>query len=231
MKSSITYSLATAAIIVTSATFIYAGGCGTKSASACGTKATVASAAHCDADCPGKGSCGEVCATDKGCSTACPSKQAAKAEGKSYAKACSVNCGAEKCADGCVKAKKCKSACGSAKAASQAYSTINTESLKALVASGESVVIVDARSGKYDDGRRIPGAISLAADASKETIKQALPDKGAKIVAYCSSEKCPASANLAKRLVKYGYSNVHKYPEGIAGWTASGNTVTTVAAK
>lgn len=138
---------------------------------------------------------------------------------------------AEECATKCANGCKCDASCPGKSTAAHSYSTIDTEGLKQLIASGEAVVIVDARSGKYDDGQRIPGAVSLAANASDETIAQVLPDKNAKIVTYCSNERCPASANLAKRLVKLGYTNVHKYPQGIAGWTAAGNPVTTVAAK
>jgi len=190
MKTPITYSLATAAAILASAAFIYAGGaCSTKDASSCSSKEAYTQS----------GTCGSTTAEE-------------------CAKKCGNNC-------------HCDASCPGTQAAQHTFSTIDTEGLKALIASGEAVVIVDARSGKYDDGRRIPGVVSLSADARDETIAQVLPDKNAKVVAYCSNEKCPASANLAKRLVKLGYTNVHKYPHGIAGWTAAGHPVTTAAAK
>lgn len=160
-------------------------------------------------------------------------------------KACSVsaaytkaeNCGsktAAECATKCSKGCQCDTSCpgkSDKEATAAAYKVISTESLKALLASGSPVTVVDARSGKYDDGRRIAGAISLPANASDEAIANALPDKHATIVTYCSNTRCPASAKLAARLVKLGYTNVHKYSDGIAGWTAAGNAVTTVAAK
>lgn len=137
---------------------------------------------------------------------------------------------AEECATKCAKGCTCDESCPGKSAAAPAYSTIDTEGLKQLLLSGEPVAVVDARSGKHDDGQRIPGAVSLAATASDKTIARVLPDKHAKIVTYCSNQRCPASSNLAKRLVQMGYTNVHKYPDGIAGWTAAGNPVTTVAA-
>jgi PQQ-dependent catabolism-associated CXXCW motif protein len=41
------------------------------------------------------------------------------------------------------------------------------------------------------------------------------------IVVYCH-ERCWLSWNAAKRAVRYGYRNVHWYPDGIEGWTAAG---------
>ncbi|MCX7847778.1 MAG: rhodanese-like domain-containing protein [bacterium] len=189
MKPSLTYGLATAAVVLATTAFVYAGG-------ACGWKA----ASRDEAAVYGKGgTCGSATAAE--CAT--------------------------KCTKGCY----CDTSCPGKETAEHGYRVIDTASLKALLASGEPVTVVDARSGKYDDGRRIAGAISLPANASDEAIARALPDKQAKIVTYCSNTKCPASAKLAKRLVALGYTNVHKYPDGIAGWTAAGNPVSTVAAK
>jgi rhodanese-related sulfurtransferase len=111
------------------------------------------------------------------------------------------------------------------------YQTVSTEELKKTLAKEEPVILVDARSGKYDDGRRIGNAKQLASSASAEEIEAALPDKDAKIVAYCSSLKCPASKQLAHKLVDLGCKNVVKYPDGIDGWVADGNEVKEPAKK
>ena len=108
---------------------------------------------------------------------------------------------------------------------------IDTKELAQMIASNTPMVIVDARSGKYDDGRRIADAKQLAADAKDAAIAKALPDKDALIVAYCTNKECPASAKLAARLIALGYTKVHKYPEGIEGWVAAGNSVTSEKAK
>jgi len=102
---------------------------------------------------------------------------------------------------------------------------INTAGLKALIDAKTSFVLIDARSGKWDDGKRIPGAKTLDASASDEKIAEMLPDKSALIVTYCGGLKCPASNQLAERLAKMGYSNVIEYPEGIAGWMDKGHKV------
>ena len=106
------------------------------------------------------------------------------------------------------------------------YGKIDTSGLKSLVASGVSLTLVDARTPQYDDGKRIPGALTLPAGSSESEVASVLPDKDALIVAYCSNLKCPASAMLADQLVSLGYKNVVKYPEGLAGWIDAGQSVT-----
>lgn len=103
--------------------------------------------------------------------------------------------------------------------------TISTAALKVLLDTSDDVVVLDARSDKYDDGRRLPGAVQLTADSSKEQLTDVVPDKDALIVAYCSNLKCPASTHLAHHLLKHGYSNVIKYPEGLEAWIAAGHGV------
>jgi rhodanese-related sulfurtransferase len=103
---------------------------------------------------------------------------------------------------------------------------INTSALKALIASGVKLTLVDARVGKYDDGRRIPNAINLGPEATVSEIESVLPSKEALIVTYCASLKCPAGRILATRLSALGYKLVMEYPEGIEGWVAQGNLVT-----
>ncbi|MBT3376641.1 MAG: rhodanese-like domain-containing protein [Lentisphaerae bacterium] len=129
-------------------------------------------------------------------------------------------------------AAKSKSPCGTAAGcaapvdAAAVEATISTDALAAILRSGVSVAVLDARTGKYDDGRRIPGAKSLASNATADQVKAAAGEKkDGLIVAYCSNLKCPASKRLATSLKKLGYTNVLEYPEGIDGWAKAGKTV------
>ena len=106
---------------------------------------------------------------------------------------------------------------------------VNTMVLKTMMAAGAPVTILDARSGKYDDGRRIPGAIGLGADSKDEDILNTVKSKDALIVTYCANLKCPASKALAEKLRTLGYKHVLEYPFGIEGWVEGGNAVSTVA--
>lgn len=103
--------------------------------------------------------------------------------------------------------------------------TVSTAGLAALLNAGTDLVLLDARSDRYDDGRRIPGAKQLTATQAGKGANQYIDDKDALVVAYCSNVKCPASAKLAKRLQKLGYTNVLKYPAGIDGWVEAGHSV------
>ncbi len=91
--------------------------------------------------------------------------------------------------------------------------------------SGVPLTILDARSGQYDDGKRIPGALSLNAESKPEEIAKVLPNKEGLIITYCANLKCPASDMLYKHLKSLGYSNLLEYPEGIQGWIEAGNPV------
>ena len=128
----------------------------------------------------------------------------------------------EECATVCAP----KPAEDAAKTEQHAYGILDSAALKALVTAKTPMVLVDARTPKWDDGRRIPGALYVPADSDDAAIAKALPDKNALIVAYCTNLQCPASKMLAEKLVKSGYKNVMKYPDGLEGWIAAGNAVT-----
>ncbi|HNV70594.1 MAG TPA: rhodanese-like domain-containing protein [Candidatus Ozemobacteraceae bacterium] len=106
-----------------------------------------------------------------------------------------------------------------------AFPTVTGEELSKLIADKVPVVILDARSGKWDDGKRIPGAKQLTDTATPEEVAKLVPAKDAKVVTYCSNLKCPASLHLAEHLKKLGYTNVVKYPGGLEDWLKSGKEV------
>ncbi len=103
--------------------------------------------------------------------------------------------------------------------------TIETSALAALVKSGIPLVLLDARTGKYDDGRRLPGAKQLGPKATAEEAAALIKAKDSLVVTYCANPKCPASGHLAARLKELGYTNVLEYPQGIEGWVKAGLSV------
>lgn len=106
-----------------------------------------------------------------------------------------------------------------------AATPIDTGVLCTLIRSNVPVTILDARAGKYDDGRRIGGAKVVKPDADKKTLARLVPGKGSLIVTYCGGPTCPLSSKLADRLAKLGYHHVLEYPQGISGWTKTGHDV------
>jgi rhodanese-related sulfurtransferase len=206
-------------------------GCG-----ACGAHAEVKEACPegcakpcCKATDAAKKACATKCADKRDCASKCD-KAAKKCASKSAcgvksAKACPVTGACSTTAPKKACGPGCKKPCCAGKGE---IAEINTSGLKALLDSGAKVYVLDARSGKYDDGRRIPGAESLSAKATEKEAKKAVRSKDALVVTYCAGLKCPASAMLAKRLKEFGYKNVIEYRHGIQGWTDAGHPVTAV---
>ncbi len=133
----------------------------------------------------------------------------------------------ESCPDGvcAAEAKSEKPASETEPVKEESPATINTAGLKTLIGSGVPLTILDARSGKWDDGKRLPGALSLNSESKPEEIAKVLPKKDALVITYCSNLKCPASHKLYTHLKSLGYSNLIEYPEGIQGWIEAGNPV------
>lgn len=102
---------------------------------------------------------------------------------------------------------------------------IDTAALSVLLESGVPVTLLDARMGKSDDGRRIPGAVALDPKVSAEQAAKAIKTKDALIVAYCTNVKCQASEVLAEHLKALGYTHVLRYEKGIETWVESGHKV------
>ena len=102
---------------------------------------------------------------------------------------------------------------------------INTTVLENLMESNVPMVLLDARSGKWDDKSRIPGAQSLNDKSSREEVEKIIKSKNILVVTYCSSLKCPASSKLYIHLKKLGYKNVLEYPFGIKEWLEVGNDI------
>ncbi len=175
----------------------------------------------CDGDC--SKACCSAKVAKKGCGAACKTACPTTPEAR---KACAAKCPTSAC--GTSKCPKtacgpdCKKPCCADKGQ---VAAINTSGLKALMDAKATLTILDARSGKYDDGRRIPGAQSLAPNASAKAAKKAIRSKQALVVTYCSNLKCPASGRLAANLRKLGYTNVIEYRHGIEGWAAAGHPI------
>ncbi len=102
---------------------------------------------------------------------------------------------------------------------------INIAVLENLIESNIPMVLLDARSGKWDDKSRIPSAQSLNDKSTKEEVEKIIKNKDTLVVTYCSSLKCPASNRLYIHLKKLGYKNVLEYPFGIQGWLEAGNDI------
>lgn len=108
----------------------------------------------------------------------------------------------------------------------QSHITINAKELKSWYDQKKSMVVLDARSKKYFDGRLLPNAKWLPSESSEKEILTAVPNKESLIVVYCGGVKCPASRWLYDKLHSMGYNNVYEYHEGIEDWVQKGYPTT-----
>ncbi len=102
---------------------------------------------------------------------------------------------------------------------------INITVLENLLESNLPMVLLDARTGKWDDKTRIPGAQSLNDKSTKDEVGKVIKTKDTLVIVYCVNLKCPASKNLYIHLKKLGYKNILEYPFGIERWLESGNDI------
>jgi len=102
---------------------------------------------------------------------------------------------------------------------------INITVLENLLESNLPMVLLDTRTGKWDDKTRIPGAQSLNDKSTKDEVEKVIKNKDTLVIVYCTNLKCPASNNLYIHLKKLGYKNILKYPFGIEGWLEAGNDI------
>ena len=135
-----------------------------------------------------------------------------------------VMCVLTSCCRTCGGTSECESGVCGVTTPEDAIRHLNLDEF-AKVVDNKSAVILDARSGKWDDGKRIPGAKSLSSSASEADISKMLPDKKQAIVTYCANTKCPASKMLATKLIGMGYTNVSEYAPGIKGWVEAGKPI------
>lgn len=104
---------------------------------------------------------------------------------------------------------------------------IDINVLKVLLSSKVDILLLDARTSKWDDGQRISNALSLTSESSSQSIASVIPNKESLIIIYCSHSQCGAGNRLAMKLNELGYFSILKYPGGIDEWTSLGNPVTT----
>ncbi len=99
------------------------------------------------------------------------------------------------------------------------YTDISAEELVELQHNMPTLVILDVRGEDQIADGMIKGAINLPVYHFKaDTLKNTVPTLETPIVLYCNDIYCSASALAASKAYKLGYTNLYKYPGGIADW-------------
>jgi molybdopterin/thiamine biosynthesis adenylyltransferase/rhodanese-related sulfurtransferase len=93
---------------------------------------------------------------------------------------------------------------------------VSLEELKKRLESGEKLTLLDVREKEEYRAGFIPGAVSIPRGFLEIQVEGRLPDKNAKIVAYCAGGT--RSALAAKTLQELGYTNVETANPGFVRW-------------
>jgi molybdopterin/thiamine biosynthesis adenylyltransferase/rhodanese-related sulfurtransferase len=93
---------------------------------------------------------------------------------------------------------------------------VTLEELKRRLDAGEKVTLVDVREKDEWRAGYIPGAVSLPRGFLEIQAEQRLPDRSARIVAYCAGGT--RSALAAATLQELGYTNVETANPGFVRW-------------
>jgi rhodanese-related sulfurtransferase len=105
-------------------------------------------------------------------------------------------------------------------------SRISVGELNQLLEEGQSPVIIDTRAPHLVEGGWIPGARFVSLDKIDE-LEEMGPDSP--LILYCSCPNEVTAAQVAKALIKHGYTNVRPLHGGIDAWIAAGYKVETVS--
>jgi molybdopterin/thiamine biosynthesis adenylyltransferase/rhodanese-related sulfurtransferase len=93
---------------------------------------------------------------------------------------------------------------------------VSLEELKRRLDAGEKMTLVDVREKEEWRAGYIPGAVSIPRGFLEIQAEQKLPDKNARIVAYCAGGT--RSALAAATLAELGYTNVETANPGFVRW-------------
>lgn len=100
---------------------------------------------------------------------------------------------------------------------------VSLEEIKRRLDAREPYTLLDVREEDEHRAGFIPGAISIPRDSLAPLAPALLPDKHARIVAYCSVGA--RSAFAAERLAELGYTNVETASPGFVRWRELGYPV------
>jgi rhodanese-related sulfurtransferase len=108
---------------------------------------------------------------------------------------------------------------------------ITRDEIVALLDAGAPVQFVETLRAEHFAQGHLPGAVHIHFEEVHERAPQALPDKDALIVTYCSNPACQNSRIAAEKLTKLGYTDVRRYEEGKQDWEEAGLSLVTPVAQ
>ncbi len=111
-----------------------------------------------------------------------------------------------------------------AAAKSGGYKDIDAVELKALMDSGDPLVIFPLSRIEFND-LHITGSINAPLHDMAASLP---PEKSRPLVFYCLGIKCTASWRAAEKAVSLGYRNVYAFRQGLPAWVEAGYPTTSI---
>jgi len=106
--------------------------------------------------------------------------------------------------------------------------SVTVDQLSGWLAAGQCKAVDANNDGTRHHMGAIPGAILLS-QYRTYGLDELPADHATKLVFYCANEMCGASHAAAARAVLAGYTDVHVFKGGIAGWHRAGKATQPVA--
>lgn len=97
------------------------------------------------------------------------------------------------------------------------------EEVRASIEQGD-VTVIDVLAPKSYREQHLPGALNIPVSEARfeEHLREAVPDKHAPVVFYCSGPDCNASPEASERAEAAGYTDVREFRGGLDAWAQAG---------
>lgn len=101
---------------------------------------------------------------------------------------------------------------------------VDIEELKTALAN-DDIVVIDAQGPGGYEREHIEGAINFGLDDVATQAAEHIGPTDRRVVVYCSDVDCLGAEFVGTLLVDAGYTNIGRFPAGIAGWRDAGGPV------
>ena len=91
----------------------------------------------------------------------------------------------------------------------------------------DAVVVIDAQGVGGFDTAHVHGAIDFGLDNVAAQAAKEIGESDRRVVLYCTDADCVGAEYVGTLLIEAGYTNIGRYPDGVAGWRAAGLPVAT----
>lgn len=85
-----------------------------------------------------------------------------------------------------------------------------------------NVLVIDAQGDGGFESAHIEGAVNFSLDDVIGQAEASIVDPDQRVVLYCTDAECLGAEFVGTQLVQAGYTNVGRFPGGVADWVASG---------